>query len=59
MIKFLFCWIFGHKFTEKVPAGNYTVYGFMGDAYNANKYTWKQVAFCTRCGVNNPHFIED
>lgn len=56
MIKWLLCWLWGHRFTEKIPAGQYTQYGFFGDAYNANRYKWQQLQFCHRCGANNPYF---
>jgi len=56
MIKFIICLLWGHKFTEKVPAGSYAQYGFFGDAYKANLYKWQQLQFCHRCGANNPHY---
>ncbi len=55
MIKYLICWIFGHRFVQQIHMGKTTKY-FLGDAYDANKYVSEQAAFCLRCSKPNPYY---
>lgn len=55
MIKYLLCWIFGHKFVQQIHVGK-TVKYFLGDAYDSNKYVSEQAAFCLRCSKPNPYY---
>jgi len=57
MLKIILCFLFGHRFVEKVYNGKTfdTIDRLTNNPIKGHYYTYKQMDFCIRCSKKNPH----
>ena len=60
MIKWLICFLWGHKVVAKAFTGQTKrqLHAFRGEE-DINFYKWQRLPFCIRCGRPNPGYKKD
>lgn len=57
MIQWIMCFIFGHKFVQKIPTGKIVKY-YLGEATDCTAWKWEAQPYCLRCGKQNVNYEE-